>query len=320
MKLSVKIITLSYPHTYEKTHFERMVLALGYFDGLHKGHQRVINQAKEIALQKGLKSAVMTFDPHPSVVLKKVDQHVATIITLEEKIKLLKELDVDLLIIVKFTEQFAALTPQQFVDEFIIGLNVEHVVAGFDFTYGHMGKGTMETLPFHSRNEFLQTIVEKQTDHDRKISSTLIREVLRSGDVSYAMNLLGRPHRVKGIVIHGDKRGRTIGFPTANVDVGQSYIIPPTGVYAVKISINEIEYEGVCNVGYKPTFKEEKAVKPSIEVHIFDFNDDIYDEEVTISWYKRIRSERKFNNVDELIFQIEKDKKETVQFFTQNKE
>lgn len=318
MKLPVKIITLSYPHPYETSDFERMVLALGYFDGLHKGHQMVINKAKEIAAEKGLKSAVMTFDPHPSVILKKADQQAAAIITLDEKIRLLEEMDIDVLIIVKFTEQFAALRPQEFVDEFIIGLNVEHVVAGFDFTYGHMGKGTMETLPFHSRNEFLQTTVEKQTDHDRKISSTLIREVLRSGDVSYAMCLLGRPHYVKGTVIHGDKRGRTIGFPTANVDVDESYIVPPTGVYAVKIAIDGTEYEAVCNIGYKPTFKEERAVKPSVEVHIFQFNSEIYGKEVIISWYKRIRSEQKFHNVEELISQIGKDKDAAEQYFIEN--
>ncbi|MBM7603277.1 riboflavin kinase/FMN adenylyltransferase [Metabacillus crassostreae] len=310
----MKLIKLSYPHNFKKNEFDEMVLALGYFDGVHKGHQKVILKAKEIADKMGVKSAVMTFNPHPLVVLRK-EIGIDYITPLEDKIQTIENLSVDILFIVEFTREFAALLPQQFVDEFIINLNVKHVVAGFDFTYGHLGKGTMETIPFHSREQFLHTTVEKQTDHDRKISSTLIREVIRSGDVAYAQTLIGRPHSTKGRVIHGDKRGRTIGFPTANVEVFDDYIIPPTGVYAVTINIKNQEYEGVCNIGYKPTFHEEKPLKPSVEVHIFNFNDEIYGENVTVFWYKRIRSEQKFHNVEELIEQIKLDKAATIQFF-----
>ncbi|WP_226665627.1 bifunctional riboflavin kinase/FAD synthetase [Metabacillus litoralis] len=312
--MTVKLIKLSYPHSFNKVDFEKMVLALGYFDGVHKGHQKVILKAKEIADELGVKSAVMTFNPHPLVVLRK-QKAIDYITPLEDKIQIIEDLNVDILFVVEFTKEFAALLPQQFVDDFIINLNVKHVVAGFDFTYGHLGKGTMETIPFHSREQFSYTTVEKQTDHDRKISSTLIREVIRSGDVSYAQTLLGRPHSTIGTVIHGDKRGRTIGFPTANVEVINDYIIPPTGVYAVTLKVKNQVYEGVCNIGYKPTFHDEKSVKPSVEVHIFDFSDEIYGEKVTVFWFKRIRSEQKFNNVDELIQQISLDKEATIQFF-----
>jgi len=291
-----------------------MALALGYFDGVHKGHQKVILKAKEIAENTGMKSAVMTFHPHPLVVLRK-QQEIEYLTPLEEKIKLIEQLGVDILFVVEFTKEFASLLPQQFVDEFIINLNVKHVVAGFDFTYGHLGKGTMETMPFHSREQFLHTTVEKLTDHDRKVSSSLIREVIRSGDVAYADTLLGRPHFVTGTVIHGDKRGRTIGFPTANIDVEDNYLLPPTGVYAVSILIDGQVYEGVCNIGYKPTFKDEKALKPSIEVHIFDFHNEIYGKKVSVSWYKRLRSEQKFHNIEELIEQISKDKAAAEEFF-----
>ncbi|MGM7720414.1 bifunctional riboflavin kinase/FAD synthetase [uncultured Metabacillus sp.] len=312
----MKLIKLSQPHHFNKDDFDEMVLALGYFDGVHKGHQKVILKAKEIADRLGRKSAVMTFNPHPLVVLRN-QKEIDYITPLEEKIHLISQLNVDILFVVEFTKEFAALLPQQFVDDYIINLNVKHVVAGFDFTYGHLGKGTMETMPFHSREQFLQTTVEKQTDRDRKISSSLIREVIRSGDVSYAHNLLGRPHTVTGTVIHGDKRGRTIGFPTANIDVPDIYLMPPTGVYAVSALINGQEYKGMCNIGYKPTFNKEKAAKPSIEVHIFDFQQDIYDQTISISWFKRIRSEQKFNNVEELISQIAKDKAAVEQFFGQ---
>ncbi|MFC0271345.1 bifunctional riboflavin kinase/FAD synthetase [Metabacillus herbersteinensis] len=314
----MKIIKLSHPHTYTSEKTQEIVLALGYFDGVHKGHQHVINKAKEIAIDKGSKSAVMTFDPHPSVVLRKDIQHVEYITPLEEKIRIIEQMEIDILFVVEFTEEFAALLPQQFVDSYIIGLHAKHVVAGFDFSYGRLGKGTMETLPFHSRGEFTQSTVEKQTDHDRKISSTLIREVLRSGDVHYAQTLLGRPHNVTGTVIHGDKRGRTIGFPTANIDLTDSYILPPTGVYAVKIALDEKEFEGVCNIGYKPTFKDIKADRPSIEVHIFNFDEQVYEQNVRISWYKRIRSEQKFTSVEELVKQIGLDKAAAIEFFLTN--
>ncbi|PAD70758.1 riboflavin biosynthesis protein RibF [Bacillus sp. 7586-K] len=312
----MKIIKLSHPHHKVNQDFDEMTLALGYFDGVHKGHQKVIIKAKEIAEETGMKSAVMTFHPHPLVVLRK-QKEIDYLTPLEEKIKLIEQLDVDLLFIVEFTEEFAALSPQQFVDEYIINFHVKHVVAGFDFTYGHLGKGTMNTLPEHSREQFSCTTVEKQTDHDRKISSSLIRETIKNGDISYANKLLGRPHSVSGTVVHGDKRGRTIGFPTANVDVPDMYLIPPTGVYAVSLTVKEKEYKGVCNIGFKPTFNKEKELKPSIEVHIFDFNQDIYGEKVSVSWYKRIRSEQKFHNVDELVAQISKDKNDALQFFVE---
>lgn len=316
MKLTVKIIKLSHPHHKVNQDFDEMTLALGYFDGVHKGHQKVIIKAKEIAEETGMKSAVMTFHPHPLVVLRK-QKEIDYLTPLEEKIKLIEQLDVDLLFIVEFTEEFAALSPQQFVDEYIINFHVKHVVAGFDFTYGHLGKGTMKTLPDHSRDQFSCTTVEKQTDHDRKISSSLIRETIKNGDIIYANKLLGRPHSVTGTVVHGDKRGRTIGFPTANVDVPDMYLIPPTGVYAVSLTVKEKEYKGVCNIGFKPTFNKEKELKPSIEVHIFDFNQDIYGEKVSVSWYKRIRSEQKFHNVEELVAQISKDKNDALQFFAE---
>lgn len=313
----VKTIRLTHPHQLDVNDLSPIVMALGYFDGVHKGHQKVIRTAKKIANELNLKSAVMTFDPHPSVVLRQDVTKMEYITPLKIKEKLIEQLGIDYLFVVEFTKPFAALLPQQFVDEYIIGLRVQHVVAGFDFTYGKLGKGTMETLPFHSREKFTQTVVEKQTDHDRKISSTLIRNVLRSGDVQYVKHLLGRPHETTGIVIHGEKRGRTIGFPTANVAVLEDFFIPPSGVYAVTVEIEgQIgPYYGVCNIGYKPTFHNEKPEQPSIEVHIFHFDREIYGKEVAIKWHKRIRSEQKFASVEQLIQQIHQDKKEAERFF-----
>ncbi|MCZ0755416.1 bifunctional riboflavin kinase/FAD synthetase [Anoxybacillus sp. J5B_2022] len=306
---------ITHPHHLKKEDFPPTVMALGYFDGVHLGHQQVIQTAVQIAAEAGYKSAVMTFHPHPSVVLGKKEQHVQLITPLQEKERLIAELGVDYLYIVEFTPSFAELLPQQFVDQYMIGFHVKHVVAGFDFTYGRLGKGTMETLPFHSREQFTYTTVPKLARNGEKISSTYIRQLLKNGDVHQLPNLLGRFYTVKGTVVDGEKRGRTIGFPTANIELADDYLLPAFGVYAVKIHIGKEAYNGVCNVGYKPTFHAERHGQPHIEVHIFDFADDIYGQTVTIEWHKRLRSEQKFSSIEQLVKQIERDQEQAKAYF-----
>jgi riboflavin kinase/FMN adenylyltransferase len=313
----VEVIYLDYPHHLQGEEIPPIVMALGFFDGVHLGHQKVITEAKKEAEKKGIKSAVMSFDPHPSVILGRSVKHVKYITPMQDKIELIRHLDVDYCFIVRFTEEFANLFPQEFVDQYLIDLNVKHVVAGFDYTYGRMGKGTMETLPFHSRQKFTFSVIDKLQLYGTKISSTLIRSFIHEGEMEKLPLLLGRFYCTSGTVIHGEKRGRTIGFPTANVDVLDDYHLPPTGVYAVRLWIESEKrvYNGVCNVGYKPTFHKEKADKPSIEVFIFDFNQEIYGQTVTIEWHNRLRSEKKFSGVDELIAQIGHDKKNAEEYF-----
>jgi len=314
----VEVIHIQHPHSIKPEQFSPMTMALGFFDGVHLGHQRVIKTAYEIAKEKEVKSAVMTFDPHPSVVLGRDIKHVEYITPLKEKARLIEILDIDYLFVVQFTPDFANLLPQEFVDKYLIGLNVVHVVAGFDYSYGKMGKGTMETMTFHSRGKFEFTVVPKLTIGNEKISSTLIRKFIHEGKMEKLPDYLGRFYTTSGIVIHGDKRGRTIGFPTANTDVDDSFFIPPIGVYAVRILVEDVWHEGVCNLGYKPTFKTEQSPKPSVEVHIFKFDKEIYGQEVVIEWHQRIRSEKKFSGIDELVQQIEKDKLSTIEYFKQN--
>ncbi|RJS62650.1 bifunctional riboflavin kinase/FAD synthetase [Bacillus sp. PK3_68] len=311
----MKVYMLHHPHNLDKNNLPPLVMALGFFDGVHTGHQQVIRAAVEKARNQGIKSAVMTFDPHPSVVLGNTHKPIKYITPMDEKIKKIESLEVDYLFIVRFTSDFAALEPQQFVDEYIIGLHVEHVVAGFDYTYGRLGKGTMETLPFHSRDVFTSTTIDKWEYEQEKVSSTKIRHFLGEGNVEEAARLLGRPYEVKGTVIHGDKRGRKIGFPTANVEVDEDYLIPETGVYAVKLKVKNEWYEGVCNIGYRPTFKHPDEHSLSVEVHIFDFDHSIYGEEVSVKWYARLRGEQKFDGIDALVAQIDKDKQAAVTYF-----
>jgi riboflavin kinase / FMN adenylyltransferase len=313
---TVNVINLKHPH--QVTNLPSLVCALGYFDGVHLGHQKVILEAKNKAFELRMKSAVMTFNPHPSVVLGKSTKHVRYISPLEDKILLFEELGIDFVFIVDFSLAFAHLLPQEFIDQYIINLNIKHVVAGFDFSYGKMGKGTMETLPFHSRNEFSYTVIPKLTVEGEKISSTLIRQLIADGKMEALTKLLGRYYQTSGKVIHGDKRGRTIGFPTANVELRGDYLLPPLGVYAVRFKVEGHWYLGVCNVGYKPTFKAESEGLPSIEVHIFDFNKDIYEQDVEIEWHSYLRIEHKFNGISELVKQISMDRENAVTYFENN--
>ncbi|RIW36450.1 bifunctional riboflavin kinase/FAD synthetase [Bacillus salacetis] len=311
----MKVITVHHPHTFSPEDFPPLSMALGYFDGVHKGHQRVIGTAVSEAEKRSLKSAVMTFDPHPSVVLGQKHKHVRYITPLQDKIELIENLKVDYLFIVRFTSDFANLLPQEYVDQYIINLNVKHVSAGFDFTYGKLGKGNMETLPFHSRNEFNHTTVKKLAESEEKISSSAIRQSLSEGAASKAERLLGRFYTTSGTVIHGDKRGRKIGFPTANIELSDDYIIPKIGVYAVRIYVQNKWHNGVANLGYKPTFNNPDDKALSIEVHIFNYDSSIYGEEVKVEWHKYIRSEQKFNGIEQLIAQIEKDKHQAIEYF-----
>lgn len=310
----MEVITIQHPHDFKREEMPPIVMALGYFDGVHLGHQKVIETTKEVAEKLHAKTAVMTFNPHPTVVLRHV-KNIKYITPLEEKVRLISQLQIDYLFVVHFTQDFANLTPQQFVDQYIIGLNAIHVVAGFDYTYGRMGQGTMETLKFHSREKFDYTVVQKLTLNNEKISSTLIRSHIVKGNFELLPQLLGRFYTTAGIIVHGDKRGRTIGFPTANVEVEDEYMLPPLGVYSVKFYVKGKWYEGVCNVGYKPTFKDDKDIKPSVEVHVLHFKGDIYGEEAIIEWHKHLRPEIKFSSAHELIEQIEKDKQSTIAYF-----
>ncbi|WP_227395498.1 bifunctional riboflavin kinase/FAD synthetase [Jeotgalibacillus aurantiacus] len=311
----MKVYTLHHPHELVKEELPKLSIALGFFDGVHKGHQKVIQTAVDYAAQHRLKSAVMTFEPHPSIVLSSKKDPVRLLSTLSQKLEKIRHLGVDYVFVVRFTSAFAGLEPQQFVDQYLINLNVVHVTAGFDFSYGKMGRGKMDTLPFHSRNAFTSTIVEKQELSDEKISSTRIRQLIGDGEVQAAAELLGEEYITEGSVIHGEKRGRKIGFPTANISYDPVGMIPSPGVYAVQLHVLGRWHDGVCNIGYKPTFNDPGSSALSVEVHLFDFSESIYGEEVKVKWVKRIRSEKKFDGIDSLVRQISLDKDSAIELF-----
>ncbi|MFS0574181.1 bifunctional riboflavin kinase/FAD synthetase [Sporosarcina sp. 179-K 3D1 HS] len=302
------IYRLQYPDHTTTGLNECYSLAIGFFDGLHKGHQAVIRAAQIKAAELAIRSAVMTFDPHPSHLFGGGKNKVSYITQFPEKVRLLEEMGVDTLFVVHFDWELASLTPEQFVDVFIKGLQVKHVTGGFDFTFGSKGVGTMEMMDSLSGGEYGTTVIGKVSDRAEKVSSTRIRKLLENGNVEETVQLLGRPFRTIGTVGHGDKRGRLLGFPTANLVPEPDTLLPANGVYAVRFTFDGRTFDGVCNVGVKPTFHDPDQSRPSVEVHVLDFDGDLYGKEAAVDWIAHIRGERKFDSVDALIQQIGMDK------------
>ena len=297
---------------------EEYSLAIGFFDGLHKGHQTVIKKAIEKANELSIRSAVMTFNPHPSHILGGGKNKIGYITPFEEKTRLLEGMGVDAVFIVKFDMELASLKPIEFIDLFIKSLGIKHVTAGFDYTFGSKGAGTMEDMKKLSEGAYETTIIGKVTDYVDKISSTRIRKLLSEGNVEDASLLLGRDFRTVGIVVDGEKKGRQLGFPTANVLPSEGSILPGNGVYAVRFVVDGTVMNGVCNVGIKPTFNNPDIKSPMVEVHVLDFDGDLYDKEVAVEWVKHIREEKKFESLDALITQIEKDKEKAIEILTKS--
>ncbi|QGH34580.1 bifunctional riboflavin kinase/FAD synthetase [Gracilibacillus salitolerans] len=313
----MEVQSLVYPHDLKKDNLPDTVAAIGFFDGVHNGHQAVIQQAINIASQTGKESAVITFDPHPSVVLQKNKDQVRYITPIEEKIKRIESLGVDRLYIIRFDQALAKLTPKEFIDHFIVTLHISHLVAGFDFTFGHKGSGNMENIHEFIDND-LEVITINQLDYrEEKISSTRIRNELKQGNMKTAEILLGRPYSLTGEVIHGDKRGRTIGYPTANLKIEDYYFLPRIGVYAVEVRVGEKQYYGMANLGYNPTFTDDRE-NTKLEVHIFDFDENIYGEKIDVYWKKYIRDEEKFSGIDELVEKLKDDEEQSREFFAIN--
>lgn len=312
----MQTIKLTYPASLEADMIPKTVAALGFFDGIHQGHKAVIQEAIQIAKEQQKECAVITFHPHPSVVLKQSDETVKYITTMEEKAVLLDEMGVDRLYIITFNQELSQLSPEAFIEHFIVALHIDHVVAGFDFSFGHKGQGNMQNIKSFGYNDFSTTIIDKVALQDEKISSTNIRLALATGNVAEVKTLLGRPYEASGLVMDGDKRGRLLGFPTANIQVEDLKLLPKQGVYAVTIIVEGVLYEGMANLGVKPTFVDGE-ITPTLEVFIFDFDKDIYGEQVTVYWHEHIREEKKFNGVDEIVTQLTADEKHIRAYFAE---
>ncbi|MGD9677164.1 MAG: bifunctional riboflavin kinase/FAD synthetase [Vulcanibacillus sp.] len=277
------------------------IMAIGYFDGVHLGHQKVISKALERAKENNIICSVMIFEPHPHEIIG-VTNKVEKITPINSKINQLKKLGVNICYIVKFTKNFANTSPRNFIDEILIQLNVKGIVVGYDFTFGKNGSGNPETLKELSKNIYTVDIIEPYFLSNIKISSTRIRDCLISGNITDANKMLGRSYSFKGKVVHGDGRGRDIGFPTVNLELIDDYSKIKNGVYTVNVKYNGNKLLGVMNVGYRPTFSPDNVIK--YEVYIIDFNEEIYGQELEVELLYYLREEKKYSNIEDLKKQI----------------
>lgn len=278
---------------------EPVVGIIGQFDGLHIGHMKLIEAAKQKADELKMKTALITFDPHPDYVLKK-RENLGYLTPLDEKERLIAQIGIDVMVVIEFTVKLSRLSPQKFYKKFLS--HVAYIYAGTDYRYGHYGEGTIETLKkLHPHVE----AVEVLKFHNEKVSSNDIRELIMAGKVDEIYTFLHRYYNITGTVRHGDKIGRTIGVRTANIDLLGDYQIIKSGVYAVRVAIQGKNYLGVCNIGHNPTLNFTKDQR--LEVHLIDFEGDLYDQVLSIDFLKWLRDEILYPNRDDLIAQIKID-------------
>ncbi|MHB8172026.1 MAG: bifunctional riboflavin kinase/FAD synthetase [Thermincolia bacterium] len=284
-----------------------LLVALGNFDGVHLGHRRLLGELVAKAREMGVKAAVLTFNPHPLQVLNPKFSP-PLLLTPDEKVRQIASLGVDILILFPFTKDFACLTPEEFVSEIMVErLKVSGIFVGWNYNFGRGGQGDTDLLTrLGQKYGFFVQVVNPVTCQEQVVSSTLIRESLQQGEVGKAALFLGYRPYFCGQVIHGEARGRTIGFPTANLELASELVKPLRGVYAAYFLLGNRRLLGVANIGVKPTFHQQGQT-PNLEVNIFDFEGDIYGEEVRVELVARIRDENTFSSIDELIDQLRKD-------------
>lgn len=282
------------------------VVTIGNFDGVHVGHRALIQHAVTHAKAAGVRSVVMTFDPHPNAVIGRFDAP-KKIQPLDERLDTLAASGVDLVLVMPFTAELAALTPAQFVTDVLLGsLNVLRVVVGDNFRFGRDAEGDVTFLSQAGEQHGFAVDVFGLLELDgTPVSSTKLRERIARGDMSWSAAALRRPFALTGEVVHGEARGRELGFPTANVHVADDLVFPGNGVYACEAEVNGTRYAAVTNVGVRPTFG---GVEPRIEVHLIDTTADLYGKTLSVAFIARIRDERPFDGIDALITQIGKDR------------
>lgn len=290
------------------------VVTIGTFDGVHLGHRKVIRRLQELAQKVKGETVIFTFYPHPRLVLNTEDNGLRLINTLEEKKLLLEAAGIDHLVVYPFTIEFSKLSYVEFVEQILVKqLGMKYLVVGYDHRFGHNREGKYEDLKIFA--DQLNFKIERQDVLNMdaiNVSSTKIRNAIADGDIQMANKYLGYRFFIKGDVINGKKLGHTIGFPTANIDPQESYkLVPKDGVYAVKVDVDDKRYLGMLNIGVRPTVNNQLDNR-SIEVHILDFNQDIYYKNITIHFYQRIRNEQFFASLDELKAQLAKDRLEVI--------
>ena len=282
---------------------EDTVISLGKFDGIHRGHELLMERLAE-KKREGLKAAIFTFDIPPRRNVQHVEAKVLT--TNEEKMHIFEEMGIDYLIECPFTEEVMHMEPEDFIRMLVERLHVKCVVAGEDFRFGHNRRGDYRMLQeYAGKLGYEALILKKMKEEARDISSTFVREEIAAGNIEKANHLLGYRYFVKGMVKHGNQIGRTIGIPTINLIPPEEKLLPPFGVYVSEVVIGEERYQGVTNVGCKPTIEGNNPV--GVETYLLDFHENVYDRIVTVEFISKIRAEHKFENIEALKEQMEND-------------
>ena len=301
----------------ELTKNKNTILTLGTFDGIHPGHLKIIDKLVDCSIKKGCRNVVITFHPHPRTVLGS-GNNVKMLTTQEERRALLEKHGVENFLTINFTKEFASLTAEEFIYDYLVnGIGLSEIVLGHDHHFGKGRSGNVELLKnIGAKEKFSVTTVDAFYVNDEVVSSTKIRNALIDGDLKKANSLLGRNYSFSGTVIGGDKRGRELGFPTANIKLSsQEKLLPAIGIYAVRVLLGNETHIGLLSIGKRPTFYN--AGELVTETYIYNFNREIYGEVVTIELVERLRGEEKFNSAEELISQMNKDKENGLKIFNE---
>ena len=295
-----------------------LVATIGYFDGIHYGHKKILNTIVKDAKKNNGQSMVITFWPHPRIILGKND-NVQLLSTLKEKETILKNIGIDILYLINFTKEFSKIKALDFITNFLEKkLKIDKLVIGYNHSFGNKREGNFNFLNKNKKhyNFNIQEISKQQINKNLEISSSIIRKKLEKGDVKKASIMLGYPYYLHGKVIKGDGIGSTIDYPTANIKINKSKkIIPKDGVYTIQVIIKNKTYYGMLNIGYRPTVNGKNR---RFEVHIFDFKSNIYDEKIKIKFLEKIRDEKKFKNLQLLKKQLIKDKITSIKIIKKN--
>lgn len=305
-----------YRHINEFSSNKNVVVTTGTFDGVHLGHKKIIEQVVSAAKKMGGESVILTFFPHPRMVLYPESNDLMLLNTIEERIELLNKSGIDHLIIHPFSMEFSRITSLDFVRDILVNkLNTKRLVIGYDHHFGKNREGSFQHLkeygPLYGFE--VEEITAQEIQHIN-ISSTKVRNSLLIGEIHAANQFLGYPYFISGTVVEGTQVGRELGFPTANIKIAEDYkLIPANGVYAVKIKVQDKEYSGMLNIGNRPTLN---GTDETIEVNIFNFNEEIYNKAIRVEFFEKIRNEIKFNELSELQQQLNNDKQKVLQLFS----
>lgn len=296
---------------------KKTVVTVGTFDGVHIGHQQIIGELNRLKEEKNLRSILITFDPHPQIVLRNRSKDVKLLTSTEEKLELLKRFPLDTVYIINFSKEFAATPAETFFTDYIVNrIGLNDLVIGYDHMFGKNREGSIETVNALSNNFgfSVHKVPEFKID-DKNISSTEIRSLLEQGDVNAAKFFLGRFYEIEGTVVQGAKRGRELGYPTANLKIDDdNKQIPKNGIYAVEVLYDKNIFQGMMSIGHNPTVNDTDEI--FLEVNIFNFDKDIYGEKIKIRFVEYIREEVKFNSLEELTIKLDEDKQKTLNIFS----